>query len=59
MALPKVGLLSPEATGVVGKLYLADISAPPALYRCLDLNVGPLFEGDVIIAFRYWRLMVG
>jgi NAD(P)H-hydrate epimerase len=51
LALPKVGLLSPEAATVVGKLYLADISVPPALYASLDLDVGPLFEDDVIIAY--------
>ncbi|UCG23176.1 MAG: NAD(P)H-hydrate epimerase, partial [Chloroflexota bacterium] len=51
LALPKVGLTTSEAEAVVGKLYLADISVPPALYRRLDLDVGPLFESDTIIAF--------
>ena len=51
LALPKFGLTSPEAAAVVGKLYLADISVPPALYKRLDLDVGPLFESDVIIAY--------
>jgi NAD(P)H-hydrate epimerase len=49
LALPKVGLLSPGAAGVVGKLYLADISVPPGLYSRLGIEVGPLFEEDVIV----------
>ena len=43
LALPKVGLLTPESRSVVGDLYLADISVPPELYRRLELDVPPLF----------------
>ncbi len=48
LALPKVGLLSPQAAPYVGELYLADISVPPELYRSLGLEVPPLFEKDTI-----------
>ncbi len=54
LALPKEGLRMAEARGVVGELYLADISVPPSLYAGpnLGLDVGPLFhEADVI---RIW-----
>lgn len=47
-ALPKIGLLSPGAAAVVGRLYVVNISVPPELYRRLGLEVGPLFEEDVI-----------
>jgi NAD(P)H-hydrate epimerase len=49
LALPKIGLASPEAAKVVGELYLADISVPPLLYERLGLAVGALFEQDVIV----------
>lgn len=48
LALPKVGLLSPEAQAVTGALYLADISVPPALYRRLGLEVPALFIHQTI-----------
>lgn len=49
LALPKVGLLSQAADPVVGDLYLADISVPPALYACLGLQVAPIFTTDTLI----------
>ncbi len=49
LALPKTGLLTPEARPHVGDLYLADIGVPPTLYRHLGLEVGPLFSEDTII----------
>jgi NAD(P)H-hydrate epimerase len=51
LALPKVGLLTPEARPVVGDLYLADISVPPGLYAepSLGLEVGNIFEHDTIV----------
>lgn len=39
LALPKVGLINPEAAPFVGKLYLADISVPPELYKSPSLNI--------------------
>ncbi len=54
LALPKKGLLAPEAVAHVGELYLADISVPPALYAgpALNLQVGPLFAENDIIRLR-------
>ncbi|MEZ4541488.1 MAG: NAD(P)H-hydrate epimerase [Chloroflexota bacterium] len=54
LALPKVGLLSHEATPYVGELYLADISVPPALYAgpTLQLSVGPVFAAGDIVRLR-------
>lgn len=50
LALPKHGLLSERARGIVGELYLADIGVPPTLYVKLGLeNPGPLFAtGDIV-----------
>lgn len=38
LALPKVGLVRPEARSRVGDLYLADIGVPPALYEQIGLG---------------------
>ena len=47
LALPKTGLLdAPEA----GRLYLADISVPPLVYRRMGIDVGDLFADNQIIA---------
>lgn len=52
LALPKVGLLIPEAAPYVGELYLADIGVPPQLYAGLGLAVGPLFAQGEILRLR-------
>jgi NAD(P)H-hydrate epimerase len=49
LALPKTGLLSPEASPYVGELFLADISVPPELYRRIGLEVPPLYVRDTIL----------
>ncbi len=49
LALPKVGLLAPQARPYVGKLFLADISVPVELYKKLGLEIGPIFADDSII----------
>lgn len=49
LALPKVGLKAGIEAGIVGELYLADISVPPALYAGLGLAVGPIFAGEEIV----------
>ena len=49
LALPKTGLLKPEAENYVGKLYLADISVPRALYRRIGIEVGVIFGEDTIV----------
>lgn len=41
LALPKTGLAA--APDVVGDLYVADISIPPAVYAALGITVGPIF----------------
>ena len=56
LALPKVGLLTPQARPFVGDLYLADISVPPQLYKRLGIEVGPLFLDDTIISID-WPIM--
>ncbi len=49
LALPKQGLLTPEAKKYVGELYLADISVPPELYAKMGITVPSLFaESDII-----------
>jgi NAD(P)H-hydrate epimerase len=49
LALPKVGLLRPEAAGSVGELWLADISVPARAYASFGIVPGPLFaEADLI-----------
>ncbi len=49
LALPKVGLLRPAARAWTGDLYLADISVPPAVYRRLGLDVGPIFRRQDVV----------
>src|SRR5258708_36338286 len=49
LALPKVGLLRPEAARSVGELWLADIPLPARPYAGFGLALGPLFaESDLI-----------
>jgi NAD(P)H-hydrate epimerase len=51
LALPKVGLKTPEARPFVGNLYLADISVPPELYASPSLGLGVIspFSTEPII----------
>lgn len=49
LALPKRGLLNPLARPWVGKLSLADISVPQAVYRRIGLAVGPIFARSDIV----------
>lgn len=49
LALPKTGLIAPQAGPFVGELYLADIGVPPELYRRIGLEVGTLFAEHTII----------
>lgn len=51
LALPKDGLRHEVGAGVVGELYLADISVPPDLYAGpgLGLAVGPIFAEEEVI----------
>ncbi|MCI0882155.1 MAG: NAD(P)H-hydrate epimerase [Chloroflexi bacterium] len=50
IALPKTGLLSPDARQLTGDLYLGDISVPPELYlAALDLPVPAIFAIGQIV----------
>lgn len=49
LALPKIGLLVPEARPYVGALFLADIGVPPVLYAHLGLEVGPIFAREPLV----------
>ena len=49
LALPKVGLVRPEAASLVGDLFVADISVPPGLYEHLGLPAEPIFLEDTIL----------
>ena len=51
LALPKTGLVLPEARACVGELYLADISVPPELYAAptLKMQFTSPFVGDAIV----------
>ena len=49
LALPKVGLLRPEARSYVGRLYLADISVPQVVFSRLGISLGNVFgESDIV-----------
>ena len=52
LALPKTGLISPEASAYVGDLYLADISVPPQLYASLGIELSPIFIHDTILKIQ-------
>ncbi len=49
IALPKAGLLVPEAAANVGDLWVADISVPPSAYAAFGINPGPLFARSDLI----------
>ncbi len=49
LALPKEGLWTHDAAGVVGELYLADISAPAAVYERLSLEYRPPFGRSPLV----------
>ena len=49
LALPKTGLITPEASAFTGDLYLADISVPPQLYARLGIEIAPIFMHDTIV----------
>jgi NAD(P)H-hydrate epimerase len=52
LALPKTGLLTPQAQSFVGDLYVADISVPPELYKRIGVTVAPIFSQETIIHFN-------
>lgn len=49
LAMPKSGLLHPDAAEWVGELWLADISVPPQAYAQFGIHPGALFaDADLI-----------
>ena len=50
LALPKTGLVQDTAKECVGKLYVADISVPPDLYKKMGINTEEIFTGRSIIS---------
>lgn len=53
LALPKTGLGGPTARAVVGRLYVADIGVPPALYRRLGVEETPLFPPAGLVELTF------
>ncbi len=51
-ALPKTGLVTPQAQSFVGDLYVADIGVPPELYKRMGIIVDPIFSQETIIHFN-------
>lgn len=51
LALPKTGLVTPQAQSFVGDLYVADIGVPPELYKRIGVTVEPIFNQDTVIHF--------
>lgn len=49
VAMPQRGLLSPEAKGAIGDLFLADSGVPPVLYEHLGLTVPPFFAEEPLL----------
>jgi NAD(P)H-hydrate epimerase len=49
LALPKIGLMTPQAKPFIGDLYLADISVPPQLYTRLGIEIPPIFNHEAIV----------
>ena len=54
LALPKEGLRAAAAQDLVGELYVADISVPPALYSQLGLGSGvsTIFSVSEVLRLR-------
>jgi NAD(P)H-hydrate epimerase len=50
LALPKTGLVKPEARSAVGALYLADIGIPDVLYKAMRIEIRiPIFAHSTLI----------
>lgn len=53
LALPKAGLLTATGSARVGRLYLADLGLPSALYTSLGIDVGrPFSAGRIVLLDR-------
>jgi NAD(P)H-hydrate epimerase len=53
LALPKTGFADDRARSMLGDLYLADISVPPALYGRLGIEVGALFGAGSLLRLEW------
>ena len=53
LALPKVGLLRPNARPYVGELFVADISIPEVILSKLGVAAGALFATDDIVPLTW------
>ena len=49
LALPKIGLVQDNAKECVGRLYVADISVPPDLYKEIGYESQHLFTDSTIV----------
>ena len=49
LALPKTGLLAPEAAPFVSDLFVADIGVPAELYWLIGIEARPWFAEDTIV----------
>jgi NAD(P)H-hydrate epimerase len=49
LALPKPGLLAPDAAEHVGRLYLADIGIPAEVFAAVGVDVGPVFSRSDLV----------
>lgn len=49
LALPKRGLMTPQAKPFVGDLYLADISVPPQAYSRFGIDLPSIFNHEMIV----------
>lgn len=52
LALPKTGLMRPDAAAVTGDLYLVDIGIPTAAFARLGFDVAPIFAVDEVVRLR-------
>ena len=50
LAIPKTGLMQDNSKECVGRLYIANISVPPDLYKDIGINSVELFTGKSIIS---------
>jgi NAD(P)H-hydrate epimerase len=55
LALPKTGLLLPEADRYVGELTVADIGVPPEAYRRIGKPIPPVFAAGDFLPIRRAR----
>lgn len=53
IALPKLGLLTDRGRAQAGRLYLADIGLPQALFERLGVNVGTPFSSGRIVRLKH------